>query len=359
MVAPYPVGIESRMQNLGKLLNRGSSDVCMVGIWGIGGIGKTTIAKAVYNLLQRKFERSCFLENVREISKQPNGLINLQEQILSSIHVNDNRKIKLVDQGTMVIKNRAWCKKVLVVLDDVDHWDQLEKLAIRRGYFQPGSIIIITTRNKSMLKFDEVDGIYMPLELDYHESIELLSWHAFGKDHPNENYAEFSKKVIYYAQGLPLALKVLGSFLSDKSTYEWEGTLEKLKVIPHEEIQEKLMVSFYSLSDTQKELFLDIACFFVGLEKYYTLKILQDSTLSLESELGVLVRLCLVTIDCSNRFTMHDMIRDMGREVVRKQSPKVPRKRSRLWFHEDVLEVLKHHKVTFRCLNYYVGWIRI
>jgi replication-associated recombination protein RarA len=121
MVAPYPVGLESRMQNLSKLLNRDSSDVRMVGIWGIGGIGKTTIAKAIYNQLQRKFEGSCFLEDVREIAKKRNGLIDLQELILSSVHVTDNRKIKHVDQGTMVIKNRAWCKRVLVVLDNVDH----------------------------------------------------------------------------------------------------------------------------------------------------------------------------------------------------------------------------------------------
>uniref|UniRef100_A0A2N9II20 ADP-ribosyl cyclase/cyclic ADP-ribose hydrolase n=1 Tax=Fagus sylvatica TaxID=28930 RepID=A0A2N9II20_FAGSY len=270
MVASYPVGLETRMQNLSKLLNRDSSDVCMVGIWGIGGIGKTTIAKAIYNQLQRKFKGSCFLEDVREIAKKPDGLIALQELILSSVHVNDNRKIKHVDQGTMVIKERAWCKRVLVVLDDVDHRDQLEKLAIRRGYFQPGSIIIITTRDKSMLKLGEVDEIYMPQELDHHESIKLLSWHAFGKDHPNENYAELSKEVIYYARGLPLVLKVLGSFLSNKSTDEWE-------------------------------------------------------------------------VDCSNRLRMHDMIRDMGREVVRTESPKVPGERSRLWFHEDVLDVLKYH----------------
>ncbi|XP_050266324.1 disease resistance protein RPV1-like [Quercus robur] len=120
-VASHPVGIESRMQELNKLLNKHSSDVCMVGIWRIGGIGKTTTAKAIYNQLQRRFESSYFLENVGEIAKQSQGLIYLQNQILSSVHVNDNSKVEVVDKGTTVIKNRAWCKRVLVVLDDVDH----------------------------------------------------------------------------------------------------------------------------------------------------------------------------------------------------------------------------------------------
>ena len=344
-VAPYPVGIESRVQELNKLLSSSSSEVCMVGIWGIGGIGKTTIAKAIYNQLQRNFDGSCFLANVGGDSKHPKGLIHLQEKILSSIHANDNRKITLVDQGTTVLKDRAWCKRVLLVLDNVDHQDQLDKLAIKRSYFQLGSIIIITTRDKSMLKLAKVDEskIYMPPTLDYHESIKLFSWHAFEKDHPNEDYAELSEQVIGYAGGLPLVLKVLGSNLSDKSIDEWECTLKTLKGIPDKEIQEKLMVSFNSLCDTQKELFLDLACFIVGMKKKYAFKILRDSYSGLKSDLGVLVRQCLVAIDCSNRLTMHDMIRDMGREVAR-------RERSRLWNHEDVLNVLEHDEVRFRIL---------
>ncbi len=62
MVASYPVGLETQMQNLSKLLNRDSSDVHMVGIWGIGGIGKTTIAKAIYNQLQENSKEVAFLK---------------------------------------------------------------------------------------------------------------------------------------------------------------------------------------------------------------------------------------------------------------------------------------------------------
>ena len=42
---------------------------------------------------------------------------------------------------------------------------------------------------------------------------------------------------------------------------------------------------------------------------------------------------------------MHDLIRDMGREIVCKEDPKGPRKRSRLWLHEDAFDILTNHKV--------------
>ncbi|XLU58800.1 hypothetical protein S245_053448, partial [Arachis hypogaea] len=70
-VADYPVGLESQVSNIISLLEIDSSDrVHMVGIHGIGGIGKTTLAIAVYNLIADNFESVCFLEDVRENSSK-------------------------------------------------------------------------------------------------------------------------------------------------------------------------------------------------------------------------------------------------------------------------------------------------
>ena len=132
----------------------------------MGGIGKTTIAQAIYNLQKGKFEGSCFLENIGARVEQSNGLIDLQEQILSSVQVNASKKVRHIDEGTSIIRDMIRGKRVLVVLDDVDSEDQFEKLAIGRDFFQPGSIIIITSRDSHLLRRVKMDLIYTIPGLD-------------------------------------------------------------------------------------------------------------------------------------------------------------------------------------------------
>jgi ABC-type transport system involved in cytochrome bd biosynthesis fused ATPase/permease subunit len=126
-VARHPIGIESRVHHVKDLLNLGTTDVCIVGIYGMGGIGKTTLVKAVYNEICIAFEGSSFLSNLKESSEKPNGLVHLQEQLLNDI-LKMNLKIGNVDRGINIIKERIQGKKVLVILDDVDDFEKLHML---------------------------------------------------------------------------------------------------------------------------------------------------------------------------------------------------------------------------------------
>jgi len=350
-VAKHPIGIDSHVKEMKVLLKLGTSDVRIVGIYGMGGIGKTTLANAVYNEICVAFEGSSFLSNLKESSEKPNGLVHLQEQLLYDI-LKTNLKIDNVEKGIKLIEERLRRKKVLVILDDVDNFEKLQ-LLIEKKWFGKGSRIIITTRDEHLLSQLGADEKYKVRELNQWESLLLFSWHAFKMANPKEDYWDLSIEAMVYAGGLPLALVVLGSFLEGRSITEWQSTLEKLRKIPLHDIQKILRISFDSLDRYNQDIFLDIACFFINMDKEYVIKILDGCEFYPNIGIRVLIDRSLVTIDFQNKLRMHNLIRDMGREIVCEESPKYPGKRSRLWFPEDVLNVLRKHTVRGICIFTY------
>ena len=333
------------MKDMNSLLCVGDNDVRTVGILGMGGTGKTTIAKAIYNQFYHHFEGRRFLQNVRETSKQ-HGLVHLQKQLLSKTLRISKIEVSSVDSGIIMIQKRLRHKRVLVIVDDVDQLEQLNAIAGSHDWFGLGSRIIITTRDEQLLKNLKVDGVYTAKQMRDSESLELLSWHAFRNKYPAKDYMDISRSVVAYSGGLPLALEVLGSFLFSKSMEEWKSTLEKLKRIPNDQVQKKLRISFDALSDdTEKDAFLDISCFFIGMDKNYVVQILDGCDCFANIGISVLIQRCLLTIDERNKLMMHDLLRDMGREIVRENCPKEPSKRSRLWLDEEVIDILTMHEV--------------
>ncbi|XP_040373524.1 disease resistance protein RUN1-like [Rosa chinensis] len=100
-VAEHPIGLVSCRQDVNRLLHAEENIVHMVGIWGPGGIGKTTIAKDVFNSIRHKFEDSCFLTDFRS-----KGLAQLEETLLSNILRDPTLKVSSVDEGVSFIKTR-------------------------------------------------------------------------------------------------------------------------------------------------------------------------------------------------------------------------------------------------------------
>nr|XP_028959026.1 TMV resistance protein N-like isoform X2 [Malus domestica] len=336
-VAPYPVGIDSRVLDISKCLGIGcSDDVRVIGITGMGGIGKTTIAKAIYNKFYEMFEGKSFLEKVRE-----KKLEKLQKQLLFDILQTTKTKVSSVAAGTALVGERFQCLKVLVIFDDVDDVKQLHELAGNRHSFGPGSRIIITTRNKHILKQLAVDMIFPAKRMDRKEALELLSWHAFRSSCCPSKYLELAKEVVNYCGGLPLALQILGSTLFEGSVVEWKSILDKLKIIPPGKIQAQLKISYDGLNDDyERGIFLDIACFFIGMDKNDVIQILDGCGLYATAGIKVLLDRCLVTINGKNKMMMHDLLRDMGRDIVHAENPDFAGERSRLWHPEDVNAVL-------------------
>ncbi|XP_059642558.1 disease resistance protein L6-like isoform X2 [Cornus florida] len=334
------VMMDHHLNEMMKYLDVGSNDKRIVGIYGMGGIGKTTIAKFIYNQLLVCFDCSSFLADVRETVQQYKGVVDLQNQLLTDT-LRRQSHITNFNDGIETIKHRFRKKKVLIVLDDVNEKSQFDWLVGNRDWFGPGTRIIVTTRNKHVLNTLEVNETYEPPFMNPEQSLQLLSIHAFRKRVPRTDYNGISRKVVSVTAGLPLALEVIGSFLSDKPKKIWEDTLKKLKNIPNDKVQEKLRVSYDELNHQQKQIFLDIATLFIGMDKTYPFYMWDECGYYPETEISVLCLMSLVKIDNDNVLKMHDQLRDLGRAIVCQENPENVGMQSRLWDKEEALDVLE------------------
>ncbi|KAI9085171.1 hypothetical protein K1719_032882 [Acacia pycnantha] len=349
-ICKHPVGVNSRMQELIRMSKSHSPNhVVVLGIQGMGGIGKTVIAKAVYNEIGPNFESKTFLSNIREVWEQDRGPVCLQQQLLSEICKTTKMEIQCIESGKNILKERLRLKQALIVLDDLDKVEQLNALSGSDDWFGPGSRIIITTRDKHLLRFLNVDAdhVYRVKNMDQSESIELFSWHAFRQPSPKEGFDELSRNIVDYSGGVPLALEILGCYLLHREMIDWKSVLDKLRKIPNGQIQKKLKISFDGLNDDmEREIFLDISCFFIGMDRDDVTQILNASGFFANSGISVLIERSLINVDKKNKLGMHDLLRDMGREIIRGTPQKEIGKRSRLWFREDVIDVLSKYTGT-------------
>ena len=356
-VAQHLVGIDTRAEAIESLLDMESNDACMVGIYGLGGVGKTTISKVVYNRITNLFEGSCFLEDVREMSKINSDKIQLQKTLLSKILHCKDLNVYNVSEGTNLIVQRLHGKKVLLILDDVGDLKEVENLLGKYNWFASGSRVIITTRNKQVLTSLGIDHrrIHKVEELRQCEARELFIKHAFQPSKYGEDYSELVEQIICYANGLPLALKIIGSDLCEKKIHEWKSALEKYKNIPHKNIQEILKISYDGLENNEKEIFLDISCFFKGYKKNDVVNILDSCNLYSDYGIGKLIDKCLITWEYDyvlriDSLSMHDLIQQMGREIVQQESEEL-QQRSRIWRYEDANKLLTRNMVYILCFS--------
>ncbi|XP_020975422.1 protein SUPPRESSOR OF npr1-1, CONSTITUTIVE 1 [Arachis ipaensis] len=313
------VGIDKHIQQVESILHGDSADFRIIGIWGMRGIGKTTIAHALYRKLATQFSYTRLFDDVsKKIEEYKN------------------------DGGYKDRRHMLQRLKVLLILDNVNSADQLEDLIGGRHSFGPGSRIIVTSSDKQVLN-NVTDEIYEVKNMDFQDSLQLFSLHAFKQNYPIESYMEVSEKVLNYAEGIPLALKVLGYFLYGRTREAWESELQKLEKLPNPKIFDVLKLSFDALDEEQQDIFLDIACFYRGYEEHTAKQKLNDSGFSATIGIEVLKERCLISV-LNREIVMHDLIQDMGQEIIRRQGVNDPGKRSRLFKHQDIYQVLKKNE---------------
>ena len=100
----------------------------------MGGIGQTTLVKEVYWKVFSEFEGSDFITNIKDVYDKC-GLLPLQQKLICDVLMEENVNIRDVDDGVLMIKNSLCHKRVLLVLDKVNQFKQLEKLAGEPNWF--------------------------------------------------------------------------------------------------------------------------------------------------------------------------------------------------------------------------------
>ncbi|KAG0613262.1 hypothetical protein M758_6G089100 [Ceratodon purpureus] len=375
-----------RLKEQEEAIRRLLQEASIIGVVGMGGIGKTTLAKAVYQSICKDFDRSSYLDDVKSKASLDEVLVTLLQDFgitdCKTGALKDSRDVFLED-----LKKYVHQHKVLVVVDDVGTKENLDRLLKDMGFLAGNkeSRLIVTCRNWQVLKE------YAPLVRKYDveflssgEDIELFSYHAFqgarsleqkrrtlqdflskdSSEHLMDEFEIVCGDVVRACSGLPLSLEVmgriLGGYLKDDLSSEqcldcWKGALKNLKNAEplegggdNDKLWKVLQISYDALRENEQNMFLDIACFFSESVQYSerTLLWIWGGKQSKLIELRNLKERCLVKINREDGVvTMHDQLRDMGRGIVRGQACLKEKKMSRLWDCKDVVKFLQSNEV--------------
>ncbi|KAG7546909.1 Toll/interleukin-1 receptor homology (TIR) domain superfamily [Arabidopsis suecica] len=315
-----------------------SSTPHIVGLWGMAGIGKTTIARDIFRTQAGKYDVCYFLPDFH-IMCQKKGLSHLRDEFFSKIFGEEKVFTDICDTKPSFTRDRLLDKRVLIVLDGVSNARDAEFLLGGFGWFSGGHTIIFTSRNRQVLVQCSVKELYQIPKLSEFESLCLCCYFS-----TEENWKKSMSSIsdlVNYASGIPLALGVLGSSVLSQCVNDEEEHLRRLRQHPPIEIQDAFRRSFNELDDNEKTIILDLACFFRGEDKDHVVNILDGCGFLTDLGIYGLIDESLISL-VDNRIDMPNIFQDTGRFVVCQENNEAG-KRSRLWDPNDIVDVLTNN----------------
>ncbi|XP_039167785.1 disease resistance protein RUN1-like [Eucalyptus grandis] len=349
------VGVDSHVQGImaklkvdyrnGQAVKIGDSSVTVVGIFGIPGVGKTVLAKYVYNQLYHLFDACSFLGAIQaEIDHH--GILSVQNNLISDLDKGNAKKFDSSEKALLHIRKNFCTVKVLVLLDDVTNHEQLSALVGELDWLGPGSRVILTSQTQDVLININGAEIFVLEPMKQDEALKLFHRHAFGTDSPYEDYNKLSTDIVAATGRLPLALEVTGSSLFlVKSKKAWRETLTALEVAPHKRVREALEKSYNNLDESAQQIFLDIACFSNGMDERIPHNIWGVDNYFPSTSIQALQARCFVEIGEDKKLLVHEILKKFGQEIVKNENRNEPFKRSWLCDRKDALQ-LKRRKGT-------------
>jgi hypothetical protein len=270
---------DKQMQGLVQLLTD-ESNHSLVLLHGMGGIGKTTLAKAVFNQLKagNRTLPCCFVR--LDPDMKVDDVVKQQQQLLQELARYKGDTTRRADKGQQLLAEQLGGKTVLLVVDNV--WgNQLEWVVSKRTLkelLDNGSMVLVTSRELTaadrFLGEGALDVKKVPMQfLSAERSLELFCRHAFGSSPPPAELLQQVKAVVARCGGLPMALEVLGLLFRESS--DWAKSCKSLNATLEDAYTHKeahrleaertlfgaLRLSWSMLKSEEQEALLDIVWF--------------------------------------------------------------------------------------------------
>ncbi|CAH2078531.1 unnamed protein product [Thlaspi arvense] len=307
-----------------------------MGIWGAPGLGKTSIAREIFGALAPQYDLCYYVQDFY-LMCQTRGLRQMRDDFYSKVFGEEKLSIGSSDIKLSFMRDLFYKKRILIVLDDVSNARDAEAAVGGFGWFSHGHRIILTSRRKQVLVQCKVKEPYRIQKLCESESFRLCKQYLSVE-------SGIISELLSCSSGIPLALKVLGSTVSKQHVSNMKEHLQSLRRNPPTQIQEAFRRSFDALDDNEKNIFLDLTCFFRGENKDYVVQLLDAC--GFRTYLGIcdLIDESLITL-VDSRIEIPTPFQDIGRFIVYEEGEN-PCERSRLWDSKDIADVLTNNLGT-------------